>query len=166
MAPATQLSSTSFTVQPRPRPTAFTASSGMGSLQATTLRPAGLPFSSVGESSGISARAATSLTTFRPLRAMSTPPARVAGLDKASMLFSMPLPYMAMALMARSDKGLMTASDSQSWSASLSWSVSVGSLRRLGGAAPPSVMLIITLISAMPSPMQWCTRAMSALPPS
>ena len=32
--------------------------------------------------------------------------------------------------------------------------------------APPSVIDIITEISAMPSPMQWWMRAISALPPS
>jgi hypothetical protein len=37
---------------------------------------------------------------------------------------------------------------------------------RTGGSLPPSVMVIITEIRAMPSPMQWCTRAMRALPPS
>ncbi|MEP7058247.1 MAG: hypothetical protein ABI809_10815 [Caldimonas sp.] len=37
---------------------------------------------------------------------------------------------------------------------------------KLGGSAPPSVIASITEISAMPSPMQWCTRATSALPPS
>ena len=35
-----------------------------------------------------------------------------------------------------------------------------------GGSLPPSVMVIITEISAMPSPMQWCSRAIRALPPS
>ena len=41
----------------------FTASSGSGSFQATRLLPSGMPFSRVGESSGISAIAATSPST-------------------------------------------------------------------------------------------------------
>ena len=56
---------------------------------------------------------------------------------------------------------MSTASESQSLS-----SASSGFFSRLGGSAPPSVMLIITLMSAMPSPMQWWMRATSALPPS
>jgi len=63
MAPATQASSTSLIEQFSALPTIFTASSGIGSLQATTLRPIGLPFSSVGESSAISASAAASCST-------------------------------------------------------------------------------------------------------
>ena len=64
MAPAAQDSSTSLMEQCNALPITFTASSGSGSPQATTLRPIGLPFSSVGESSAISASAATSLTTW------------------------------------------------------------------------------------------------------
>ena len=61
MAPATQDSSTSLIEQLSALPTIFTSSSGSGSFQATRFLPIGLPLSRVGESSGISASAATSL---------------------------------------------------------------------------------------------------------
>ena len=64
MAPATQASSTSLIEQPRPLPMVLTRSSGIGSLQATIFLPTGWPFSAVGESSGISSSAPTSLTTW------------------------------------------------------------------------------------------------------
>jgi hypothetical protein len=55
---------------------------------------------------------------------------------------------------------LTTASASQSPRRS-----SPGALARRR-SLPPSVIDSITEISAMPSAMQWCTRAISALPPS
>ena len=64
MAPATQLSSTSLIEQFSALPTAFTSSSGIGSHQATRLAAPGLPFRRVLESSGISASAAASVTTW------------------------------------------------------------------------------------------------------
>jgi len=64
MAPATQDSSTSLIEQFSALPTALTVSSGIGSLQATTFLPIGLPLGAVGESSGIRLSAATSLTTW------------------------------------------------------------------------------------------------------
>ena len=65
------------------------------------------------------------------------------------------------ALAERPPSGFSTASASQSL-------VFGGGLaaRARGGSLPPSVIVIITEISAMPSPMQWWTRAISALPPS
>ena len=60
-APAAHESSTSLTEQPKAFADALTSSSGSGSLQATTLRPTGLPLSRVGRVVGISASAARSL---------------------------------------------------------------------------------------------------------
>ena len=64
MAPATQASSTSLTEQPRPLPMVLTRSSGIGSHQATIFLPTGPALEPVGESSGISSSAPTSLTTW------------------------------------------------------------------------------------------------------
>jgi hypothetical protein len=64
MAPATHASSTSLTEHPSALPTAFSSSSAIGSPHATRFCPIGRPFRIVGESSGISAIAATSLTTW------------------------------------------------------------------------------------------------------
>jgi hypothetical protein len=68
-----------------------------------------------------------------------------------------------MSLTVRSVSGLSTASASPSFSAT---AAGMPRLRRCGGSIPPSVMLTITLISAMPSAMQWCMRVTLALPPS
>ena len=161
MAPAAQASRTSLIEQFSPLPMALTTSSGIGSPQATTLRPAGLPFSAVGESSGIVAKAARSLTTWMPARAMSTVPIiGVSGWASMSNVLATPSPVIPNALTVNSVKGLSTVSASQSPSSS-AWR-----RRRFGGSLPPSVMLSITEISAMPSPMQWWMRAISALPPS
>ena len=64
MAPATQLSSTSLMEQFSALPTAFTSSRGIGGHQATRLELPGVPLRRVGESSGISASEARSLTTW------------------------------------------------------------------------------------------------------
>ena len=153
MAPDTHDSSTSLIEQFRPRPMTLTASRGIGSLQATTLRPIGLPFSRVGESSAINASAARSPTMCSPALAMSSEPSNGCfGLASRSIDLATPLPYMSSALTARPVSGLSTASDSQSASGSSTWS---SIWWRCGGSLPPSVIEFITEVSAMPSPMQW-----------
>lgn len=64
MAPAAQASSTSLIDAPSALPTAFTSSSARLSSQATVFFGPGLPFKRVCESSGISAKAATSDTAW------------------------------------------------------------------------------------------------------
>ena len=81
----------------------------------------------------------------------SEPSSGCCGFDSISIDLPTPLPYMPIALTVRSVSGLSTASDSQSPSCASS---GCSRLRRCGGSLPPSVMDIITEISAMPSPMQ------------
>ena len=63
MAPATQDISTSLMEQFSALPMALTSSSGIGGHQATRLALPGRPLRRVGESSGINASAAASLTS-------------------------------------------------------------------------------------------------------
>ena len=115
MAPATPASSTSLIEQPSALPIAFTASSGIGSPQATRFTAAGLPLSRVGESSAISAIAVTSPITWAPSRALSIVPAMPfcgSARPRARGRRS-PRPCSA-ALADRPPSGLSTASASQS----------------------------------------------------
>ncbi len=89
MAPATLASSTSLIEPPSAWPTAFTSDTGSGSPHATRLPGVALPLRLVGESSGINAIAATSLTTCAPMRAISMPPDSGA---VGSAIISTPLP--------------------------------------------------------------------------
>ena len=96
----------------------------------------------------------------------SEPISPCCGCDSISIDLATPPPYMPMAFTVMSVSGFSTASASQSPSCAPASASALPRRRRLGGSAPPSVMDIITEISAMPSPMQWCTRATSAEPPS
>jgi hypothetical protein len=120
MAPATQDSSTSLIEHPSALPTTFTRSSGIGSLQATTLAAAGLPFRRWASRRPSAPCAATSLSTCSPERAMSSEPQRLRGWASMSIDLATPLPYMSIALTVMSVSGLSTASASQSPSPSSS----------------------------------------------
>ena len=164
MAPDTLASSTSLIEQPSALPIHFTCSSGIGSPQATRLVPLGLPLSKVGESSAIIAIAATSPITLAAVRAPSIDCARPrCGSASASSARAMLASTRPAAFSERPPSGLSTASESQSEAPASSLAAR---RRRTGGSLPPSVIVIITEIRAMPSPMQWCRRAIRAVSPS
>ena len=153
IAPATEARSTSLTEPPSALPTAFTSASGIGSPQATRFAPLGFPFRRVGESSAISAIAATSLITLAPRRAPAIVLARpCCGSASASSARSIAASASAAALAERPPSGFSSASASESPPAPSRRDAVLGA--RSGGAAPPSVIDIITEMSAMPSPMQ------------
>ena len=153
IAPETQASRTSLIEQPSALPIAFTWSSAIGSPQATRLRPHGLPFSKVGESSAIRAIAATSPSTLATVRAPSIEPARPrCGSASASSARAMLASTTPAAFVDKPPSGFITASASQSPPSDCA--ASAARRWRLGGSLPPSVIVIITEMRAMPSPMQ------------
>ena len=168
-APATQLSSTSLIEQFSALPTALTSSSGIGWHHATFLMPLGVPLSRVFESSGISASAAESWSTWSSTLAMFIDPLKpLSRLCSTDFLGSpskpseraAPSPMAPSALTVSWVNGLRSVSSNHS---SAPWGEAFLRLRS-GGAEPPSTSDMVTEISAMPSPMQWWMRTISALP--